>query len=75
MHYCKNAGANLDWSYYSKTQTADLQKLSLGAVLSKKDERKSTAVYTVVLIFYLEKGLEQACRILVANDGNEGVEL
>ena len=41
VHYCKNAGANLDWSYYSKTQAADLQKslqkLSLGAVLSKKD--------------------------------------
>ena len=41
VHYCKKAGAGLDWSYYSKTQTADLQKslqkLSLGAVLSKKD--------------------------------------
>lgn len=41
VHYYKKAGAGLDWSYYSKTQTADLQKglqkLSLGAVLSKKD--------------------------------------
>ena len=42
IYYCENAGANVDWSYYQQSEALaaqrTLQRLSLGVVLSKKEE-------------------------------------